>query len=117
MSRIEKSLHEYHAAAKPNGVTAPTLQSNLPQRNINEIPAQSFQGPAFAKVNSVVPGSPAEQSGLKAGDLITRFGNVDKLNHEDLRKVAETVQRNEGVRNFPDAEIFANAHIICRGIY
>ena len=102
MSRIEKGLHEHHAAAKANGSTAPLPLSNLPQRSLNEPPAESSQRSAFAKVNSVVPGSPAEQSGLKAGDLISRFGHVDKSNHEDLRKVAETVQRNEGVRHFPE---------------
>ena len=110
MSRIEKGLHEFHAAAKANGSTAAMLQSNLRQRDSNESPTEDSQGPAFAKVNSVVPGSPAEQSGLKAGDLIVRFGNVNKFNHEDLRKVAETVQRNEGVRRFSTTDSCKRSH-------
>ena len=54
----------------------------------------------FAKVNSVVPGSPADQAGLKAGDTIRSFGDVNWLNHERLSKVAEAVQQNEGVGRF-----------------
>jgi 26S proteasome non-ATPase regulatory subunit 9 len=55
----------------------------------------------FAKVNSVVAHSPAEEAGLKAGDMIRRFGNVNWMNHEKLSKVAETVQRHEGVSGTP----------------
>ena len=51
----------------------------------------------FAKVNSVVTGSPADEAGLKAGDEIIQFGNIDWMNHEKLARVAETVQRNQGV--------------------
>ena len=51
----------------------------------------------FAKVNSVIPGSPADDAGLKAGDRIRKLGDVNWLNHEKLSKVAETVQRNQGV--------------------
>jgi C-terminal processing protease CtpA/Prc len=51
----------------------------------------------FAKVNSVVPGSPAESAGLKVGDNITKFGWVDWTNHDKLSKVAEAVTQNEGV--------------------
>lgn len=54
----------------------------------------------FAKVNSVVPGSPADDAGLKAGDRIRKFGDVNWLNHEKLSKVAEIVQRNQGVSLF-----------------
>lgn len=58
---------------------------------------QGLTDTPFAKVNSVVPGSPADDAGLKAGDRIRKFGDVDWLNHEKLSKVAETVQRNQGV--------------------
>lgn len=51
----------------------------------------------FARVNRLVEGSPAEDAGLRVGDKIRRFGNVDWMNHEKLSKVAETVQSNEGV--------------------
>jgi len=34
---------------------------------------------------------------LKAGDEIRVFGYVNKSNHDNLKKVAECVQGNEGV--------------------
>ena len=51
----------------------------------------------FAKVNSVVEGSPAYTAGLRAGDRIRAFGAANWMNHEKLTKVAEVVQRSEGV--------------------
>jgi len=44
-----------------------------------------------------VAGSPAEDAGLRVGDRVRRFGDVNWINHDKLSKVAETVQRNEGV--------------------
>ena len=94
MSKIELGLHEHHAAYQasnppPSSSTETASGSNADQ-GLVDIP--------FAKVNSVVNGSPADQAGLKAGDRIRRFGNVNWINHEKLSKVAETVQRNQGVR-------------------
>ena len=66
-------------------------------RNGNLASDQGLIDTPFAKVNSVVPGSPADAAGLKAGDRVRRFGEVNWLNHEKLSKVAETVQRNQGV--------------------
>lgn len=63
----------------------------------NSLADTGMLGTPFAKVNSLVPGSPADQAGLNAGDIIRSFGDVHWLNHERLSKVAETVQQNEGV--------------------
>ena len=54
----------------------------------------------FAKVNAVVANSPAEAAGLKAGDEIRNFGYVNRQNHDELKKVAECVQGNEGVSSY-----------------
>lgn len=51
----------------------------------------------FAKVNTIVPGSPAEEAGLKVGDRIRVFGVVNWRNHEKLSKIAELVGKSEGV--------------------
>jgi 26S proteasome non-ATPase regulatory subunit 9 len=100
MKHLEKGLHEHFAslqraqaavsAGGPNG----TAVHNL---NENSLTDAEMIGTPFAKVNSVVPGSPADQAGLKAGDTIRSFGNVNWINHERLSKVAQTVQQNEGV--------------------
>lgn len=99
MSRIEDGLHSHHAQARNlaamQSASASSNQSN-PAVNQGISGSGTLEAP-FAKVNSVVAGSPAEDAGLRAGDRIFRFGDVDWMNHEKLSKVAETVQRNEGV--------------------
>ncbi|KAL9005445.1 MAG: hypothetical protein Q9188_001770 [Gyalolechia gomerana] len=98
MSRIEDGLHSHHAQAR--NLVAMQLASAFPNRSTSSAnqaaPESSTLEAPFAKVNSVVAGSPAEDAGLKVGDKICRFGNVDWMNHERLSKVAETVQKNEG---------------------
>lgn len=94
MSRIEKGLHEHHArlaAAQAND--AATARQPL---EAAVAPAGGLEAP-FAKVNSVVAGSPADAAGLRVGDTITRFGWVDWTNHERLARVAEAVSQSEGV--------------------
>ena len=91
MTSIEAGLHDHHAQARSLPTQQPASTSHAPATS-----ASSLEAP-FAKVNGVVAGSPAEDAGLKAGDKIRRFGDVDWLNHEKLSKVAETVRRSEGV--------------------
>ena len=100
MSRIEAGLHAHHAsvrAADPVPSTSSSHLTNMSSRSNATDP--SLVETPFARVNSVVAGSPADRAGLQAGDAIRRFGNVNWMNHEKLSKVAETVQRNEGVSN------------------
>ena len=104
MSRIETGLHEHFATSKePNTATGDSTQA----KSSNTVPirqdrgsaaaSEDRAGAAFAKVNSVMAGSPADQAGLKAGDEVISFGDVNWLNHEKLARVARTVQRREGV--------------------
>lgn len=98
MSRIEEGLHAYHASLKASDSLPPSSASQafMPNRAGNAR-NPNFIEPPFARVGGVLTGSPAEDAGLRAGDQITRFGNVNWINHEKLSKVAETVQRSEGV--------------------
>ncbi|KAF7122035.1 hypothetical protein CNMCM5793_009590 [Aspergillus hiratsukae] len=101
MKHLEKGLHEHfaslqraQAAVSAGGTNGTAVQrSNLGENSLSDA---EMIGTPFAKVNSVVPGSPADQAGLKAGDTIRSFGNVNWINHERLSKVAQTVQQNEG---------------------
>lgn len=107
MKHVEKGLHAHFAALQQNATTSafPNARSTLPTTPaIQEITSrETFPthagviGTPFAKVNSVVNGSPADYAGLKMGDTIRHFGEVNWENHEHLSRVAEVVQQNEGV--------------------
>lgn len=101
MNTIEKHIHEHFSrqaeTGTPDGPITEATPSDIASA-FPSIPASSLPlGPAFAKVNSVVEGSPAESAGLKAGDEIRNFGYVNISNHDGLKRVAECVQGNEGV--------------------
>ncbi len=96
MSRIEAGLHKYHASMSASQAT-PSTSSNTTAARSNTTERTGVLDVPFAKVNSVVAGSPADDAGLKAGDEIRRFGTVNWMNHEKLGQVAATVQQHEGV--------------------
>ncbi|KAL9045640.1 MAG: hypothetical protein Q9214_001350 [Letrouitia sp. 1 TL-2023] len=97
MSKIETGLHKHHAQNLSTRQLDPSSSRDTAEMGVNAAEYRSLD-PPFAKVNNVVPASPADEAGLKAGDKIRRFGSVDWVNHEKLSKVADIVQRNEGVR-------------------
>ena len=97
MSKIELGLHAHHASYQASNPPPASSSSQGIGRSGNAGSDQGLVDTPFAKVNSVVSGSPADAAGLKAGDRVRRFGEVNWLNHEKLSKVAETVQRNQGV--------------------
>jgi 26S proteasome non-ATPase regulatory subunit 9 len=102
MQLLEKGVHAHFANLQNTPGAGPTTNGTSESPAVQSLPnhtvaSTSAPGAPFAKVNSVVSGSPADQAGLKAGDAIRSFGVVNWLNHERLTKVAETVQQNEGV--------------------
>lgn len=101
MEVIEKAVHAHFEflqanplpeSEAPKPATTNGLHSTEPPR-----PRPPVLETPFARVNSVVADSPADEAGLKAGDLIRNFGYVNRENHDRLRRVAECVQGNEGV--------------------
>lgn len=101
MSRIEQGLHEVHASYASNKIAGNLpVSGSLYEKSMNEDKNSQNSNdiePTFARISEVFHGAPAEIAGLKVEDRITRFGNINWTNHEKLSKVAETVQRNEGV--------------------
>lgn len=99
MSVIEKHIHDHFARQAQNApagqATSSGTRLNMGELSSPQVP--QVLGPPFAKVNSVVSGSPADSAGLKAGDEIRIFGYVNQSNHDSLKRVGECVQGNVGV--------------------
>ncbi|XP_072921674.1 26S proteasome non-ATPase regulatory subunit 9 [Hemitrygon akajei] len=90
MKQIEEGLHQLHARdrEKRRLDEAEAHQERLQQ--------ESRVLPAFAKVDTVSPGSPASMSGLQVGDEIVEFGSVNTQNFQNLQNIAKVVQHSEG---------------------
>lgn len=96
MAKIEKALHEHHEPlieADKNRQMEPEVRDM--EVDQEEKPPAAPEVP-FARVKSVEDGSPANEAGMKADDLIRRFGMAIWSNHDRLRKVGEVVAQNSG---------------------
>ncbi|CAK7232216.1 putative 26S proteasome regulatory subunit [Sporothrix bragantina] len=100
MGVIEKFLHEHFASLDADDSEETTGNTNGAAAAAQILPDSipEVLEPPFAKVNSVVDGSPAAEAGLRAGDQIRTFGYVNHANHDGLKKVGECVAGNEGQR-------------------
>lgn len=100
MERLEEAVHEHFAEGK-SAESLPPKTTAGSQAGVSQNAAPAAQQPSsaieppFARVNTVVDGSPAATAGMRAGDKVTRFGWVDWTNHERLGKVAQVVQQSE----------------------
>ena len=100
MAEIEKAVQDQFAllAANPGTQQASALPARQAGSHAPRDVTTAEPETPFASIDVISPQSPADVAGLKVGDKIVRFGIVNWLNHERLRKVAEVVSQNEGVR-------------------
>jgi 26S proteasome non-ATPase regulatory subunit 9 len=64
--------------------------SNQSKNDSQQQPAER-DVPPFAKIEGVLPNSPAMEAGLMKGDLIITFGTIDYSNNRQLRALGEMV--------------------------
>jgi 26S proteasome non-ATPase regulatory subunit 9 len=103
MAEIEKAVQDQFASLAANPGSRPAAAAALPARHRGahaprDVTTAEPETP-FASIDEITPQSPADIAGLKVGDKIVKFGIVHWMNHERLRKVAEVVSQNEGVRH------------------
>lgn len=99
MKKIEEGLHAYHAnLAAVHAAAAAAAPAEAASAAAAAAAAARQPDTPFAKIHRLAANSPAAEAGLLAGDHIKRFGPVNALNHDGLKKLAEVVAQNEGVR-------------------
>ncbi|XP_032832519.1 26S proteasome non-ATPase regulatory subunit 9 isoform X1 [Petromyzon marinus] len=84
MADIEEALHKLHAH-----------QRKKHERDCMETQAAVAPAVAFARVDTVSPGSPASMAGLLQGDEVVTFGSVTPQNFQNLQNIATVVQHSE----------------------
>ncbi|XP_052510686.1 26S proteasome non-ATPase regulatory subunit 9 [Budorcas taxicolor] len=94
MKQVEDALHQLHARDKEKQAR------DLAEAHREALSRDQSQGlspaQAFAKVNSVSPGSPASTAGLQVDDEILEFGSVNTQNFQSLQNIGSVVQHSEG---------------------
>ena len=102
---IEKHLHEHFASL--NDDDEPVAAAAGDVSGLTDFAPETLD-PPFAKVNDVIPNSPADAAGLQPGDLVRSFGYVNHANHNNLAKMSECVLGNEGV-----SHLLARSYAAC----
>lgn len=96
MKQVEEALHQLHARDKEKQARdmaeahEEAMSRRLGSSDSHNLPQ------AFAKVNSISPGSPASIAGLQVDDEIVEFGSVNTQNFQSLQNVGSVVQHSEG---------------------
>ncbi|ERE75687.1 WD repeat-containing protein 66, partial [Cricetulus griseus] len=95
MKQVEEALHQLHARDKEKQARdmAEAQEEAMSRRLGSNSPVLPQ---AFAKVNSISPGSPASIAGLQVDDEIVEFGSVNTQNFQSLQNVGSVVQHSEG---------------------
>lgn len=109
MKRIEELVKRIHEEARAAGTVRPpstaaasaraaTLRACVPQRAPMEVDATEEAAglEPFALVDQVFQHSPAEEAGVQEGDLLLKFGSVDRGNHDNFRAVVGVVNDSVG---------------------
>jgi hypothetical protein len=81
---------------KPGNAAAPAPTAAARKVSLGTVPDFAFQGKGY-RLSGVVPGSPAEMSGLREGDIIIRLGATEITGLRDLSGVLRQLTPGETV--------------------
>ncbi|KAF6278070.1 hypothetical protein mRhiFer1_009359 [Rhinolophus ferrumequinum] len=96
MKQVEDALHQLHARDKEKQARD-MAEAHEEAVSCNLGLSEALAPPqAFAKVNSISPGSPASLAGLQVDDEIVEFGSVNTQNFQSLQNIGNVVQHSEG---------------------
>lgn len=96
MKQVEEALHQLHARDKEKQARD-TAEAREEALSRDRGPREGLGPPqAFARVNSISPGSPASIAGLQVDDEIVEFGSVNTHNFQSLQNIGSVVQHSEG---------------------
>ncbi|XP_040842988.1 26S proteasome non-ATPase regulatory subunit 9 isoform X1 [Ochotona curzoniae] len=95
MKQVEEALHQLHAHDKEKQARDMAEAQQEAMSHKLGHPESHSPPEAFARVNSVSPGSPASIAGLQVGDEILEFGSVNTQNFQSLHHISTVVQHSE----------------------
>ena len=110
--QIEKALYSYHEDVKEEAkVEISEFEKNIEDRSANneamvieekktetmeqkitKMAEKSTYSP-FATITEITPGSPAAEGGLKVGDVVIEYGEINYLNHDNLKGIAQHTRK------------------------
>ncbi|GAB6028419.1 26S proteasome non-ATPase regulatory subunit 9 [Chamberlinius hualienensis] len=95
MKEIENAMHMLHAQEREKSEMAGNRSHDIESKTpaVNEF---EWLEKSFAKIDLVSPGSPADEAGLKVGDIICEFGSVNKRNFSSVQDIGSLVQHSVG---------------------
>jgi 26S proteasome non-ATPase regulatory subunit 9 len=103
MKEIEGLLYDLHQSTLPTphvetsaSCTDEREASVLPAQPQDTAPARAASSVPFATIDLVHENSPSWLDGLRPGDRLLQFGDVDAENHRNLAALADVVRSSVG---------------------
>ena len=91
--QAQRDIEEYERSIPERIEAAETCQKTVSSK-MDEEPAHKEVLEPFCKVVEVQTCSPADESGIKVGDLIVTYGSLNIFNHNSLKAIPEVTKNH-----------------------